>query len=59
MSYGAIAMPPASRALSRKAAVIGVGESDFGARIQGSPAISGNALFVRSDKHLWKITNAK
>ena len=30
MSYGAIAMPPASRALSRKAAVIGVGESDFG-----------------------------
>jgi acetyl-CoA acetyltransferase len=29
--YGAVAMPPASRELSRKAAVIGVGESDFGA----------------------------
>jgi len=27
--YGAVAMPPASRELSRKAAVVGVGESDF------------------------------
>lgn len=36
-----------------------VGESDFGTRIQGSPAVSGNALFVRSDKHLWKITSGK
>lgn len=36
-----------------------VGESDFGTRIQGSPAVTGNAMFVRSDKHLWKITNAK
>lgn len=32
-----------------------VGEADFGEKIQGSPAIAGNALFVRSDKHLWKI----
>ena len=31
MSYGAIAMPAATRALSRRAAIIGVGESDFGA----------------------------
>jgi len=31
MSYGAIAMPPASRELSRKAAIIGVGETDYGA----------------------------
>jgi acetyl-CoA acetyltransferase len=31
MSYGAIAMPPATRELSRKAAIIGVGETDFGA----------------------------
>lgn len=30
MSYGAIAMPPAVRELSRKAAIIGVGETDFG-----------------------------
>lgn len=27
--YGAVAMPPASRELSRKAAIVGVGESDF------------------------------
>jgi outer membrane protein assembly factor BamB len=27
--------------------------------IQGSPAIAGNALFIRSDAYLWKIANAK
>jgi acetyl-CoA acetyltransferase len=31
MSYGPIAMPPPARELSRKAAIIGVGETDFGA----------------------------
>jgi outer membrane protein assembly factor BamB len=29
--------------------------TEFGERIQGTPAVSGNALFIRSDKHLWKI----
>lgn len=32
-----------------------IGESDFGELIQASPAIAGNAIYVRSDKHLWKI----
>ena len=32
-----------------------VGENDLGETILGSPAISNDALFVRSDKHLWKI----
>ncbi|MFO0904327.1 MAG: PQQ-binding-like beta-propeller repeat protein [Pirellulales bacterium] len=32
-----------------------VGEAKFGERIQGSPAVAGDALYVRSDKHLWKI----
>ena len=32
-----------------------VGENDLGETILGTPAISDNALFVRSDKHLWKI----
>lgn len=32
-----------------------VGEADFGERVQGSPAVAGDALYVRSDKHLWKI----
>lgn len=30
-------------------------EADFGEKIQGTPAVAGNALFIRSDKHLWKI----
>ena len=29
--------------------------SEFGETIQGSPAVANNAMFVRSDKHLWKI----
>jgi outer membrane protein assembly factor BamB len=28
---------------------------EFGEKIQGTPAVSGNALFIRSDTHLWKI----
>jgi outer membrane protein assembly factor BamB len=32
-----------------------IGRSDFGVVIQGTPAIEGNAIFVRSDAHLWKI----
>lgn len=34
-----------------------VGESEFGEEIKGSPAISGGALYVRSDGHLWKIAS--
>jgi outer membrane protein assembly factor BamB len=32
-----------------------VGSSDLGAPIQASPAVSGGALYFRSDRHLWKI----
>jgi len=32
-----------------------VGEADFGEKIQGTPAIADGAIFVRSDRHLWKI----
>jgi outer membrane protein assembly factor BamB len=39
--------------LGEKAKIIG--ESDFGEVIQGTPAIAGNAIFVRSDRYLWKI----
>jgi outer membrane protein assembly factor BamB len=34
-----------------------VGQASFGETIQGSPAIAGHAMFVRSDKHLWKIAS--
>jgi outer membrane protein assembly factor BamB len=34
-----------------------LGEADFGERVQGSLAVAGDALFVRSDKHLWKIAS--
>lgn len=45
------------------ATVVKVGETGgeivakipMGEAIQGSPAIAGNSLYVRSDKHLWKI----
>jgi hypothetical protein len=33
--------------------VVGVGR--FGEIIQASPAAAGNALYVRSDRHLWKL----
>lgn len=32
-----------------------VSTAEFGEKIQGTPAIADGALFVRSDKHLWKI----
>lgn len=32
-----------------------VGQLDLNETILGSPAISGNAMFIRSDGHLWKI----
>jgi outer membrane protein assembly factor BamB len=32
---------------------------DMGESILGTPAAADNALFIRSDKHLWKVTNAK
>lgn len=31
---------------------------DFAETILGSPAIAGDAMFLRGDKHLWKIANA-
>ncbi len=36
-----------------------VATNEFGEKIQASPAISNNALFVRSDQHLWKISESK
>lgn len=30
---------------------------DMGESILGTPAAADNALFIRSDKHLWKVTN--
>ena len=32
-----------------------VATNELGDKVLGSPAVSGNALFVRSEKHLWKI----
>lgn len=32
-----------------------VAENRFGESMHASPAVAGNALYVRSDKHLWKI----
>ena len=39
--------------LSRQGEIIHTHE--FGEPILGSPAVSGNALYVRGDKHLWKV----
>jgi outer membrane protein assembly factor BamB len=36
-----------------------VGESSFGQRIHASPAVAGGAMYVRSDKHLWKIAESE
>jgi outer membrane protein assembly factor BamB len=33
-----------------------VGEASFGENIHASPAVSDNAMYVRSDKYLWKIS---
>lgn len=35
-----------------------VASNDFGETIQGSPAVAQGALYVRSDKSLWKIATA-
>ena len=32
-----------------------IASNEIGDKVLGSPAVSGNALFVRSEKHLWKI----
>ena len=32
-----------------------VGKGDFGETILATPAIANGALYVRSDRHLWKI----
>jgi hypothetical protein len=34
-----------------------IGKGKLEGPIQASPAISDGALYVRSDKHLWKIAN--
>ena len=47
------------------AAVVRIGEgkgevvatNSIGEPIQASPAVAGNAIFLRSDKHLWKIAS--
>jgi outer membrane protein assembly factor BamB len=36
-----------------------VATNEFGENLQGSPAVAGNAMFVRSDKHLWKISEQR
>lgn len=36
-----------------------VGEGQFGETIQASPAVAADALYVRSDRHLWKVAAAK
>lgn len=36
-----------------------VATNEFGEKLQGTPAVAGNAMFVRSDKHLWKISETK
>ncbi|MDA7978586.1 MAG: PQQ-binding-like beta-propeller repeat protein [Pirellulales bacterium] len=40
---------------SKKAEVLS--ENEFGEEVLGTPAISGNALYVRGVTHLWKIAN--
>jgi outer membrane protein assembly factor BamB len=36
-----------------------VGRSNFGEQILGTPAVADGAMFVRSDRHLWKIVSGK
>jgi outer membrane protein assembly factor BamB len=36
-----------------------VGRSNFGEQILGTPAVADGAMFVRSDRHLWKIQAGK
>jgi len=35
-----------------------VGELDLGETILGTPSISGGAIYIRSDGHLWKLTKS-
>ncbi|MEX0701331.1 MAG: PQQ-binding-like beta-propeller repeat protein [Planctomycetales bacterium] len=34
-----------------------IGRNELGETILGTPAIAGDAIYVRSDRHLWKIAN--
>jgi outer membrane protein assembly factor BamB len=36
-----------------------VATNTFGEKLQGSPAVADNAMYIRSDKHLWKIAETK
>lgn len=36
-----------------------VATNDLGEQFLGSPAVAGDALYLRSDKHLWKIAETK
>jgi outer membrane protein assembly factor BamB len=36
-----------------------VDESDFGETIQATPAVDRGAIYVRSDRHLWKIADGR
>jgi hypothetical protein len=36
-----------------------VATNEFGETLLASPAVSGDAMYVRSDKHLWKIAETK
>jgi outer membrane protein assembly factor BamB len=36
-----------------------VATNSFGEKLQASPAVADNAMYVRSDKHLWKISESK
>jgi hypothetical protein len=32
-----------------------VGKIVLGERVQASPALAGKAIYIRSDRHLWKL----
>ena len=36
-----------------------VGETELGEIIHASPAVAGGAMYIRSDKHLWKIAHPR
>jgi outer membrane protein assembly factor BamB len=36
-----------------------VATNSFGEKLQASPAVADHAMYVRSDKHLWKISESK
>lgn len=47
----------AETARGKKGAI--VSKPDFGEEVLGSPAVAGNAMYVRSHQHLWKIAKSK